>query len=127
MSSDFTLTLHSDYLEVNQSPDFVITPESVGRVWKAVIDAYNEHGCRRVLVEGPVLGRKMEMMDAYESGSILDKGKLYGLRVAFCLQGYHPDQISEFFTTVAKNRGFLIRFFEDKTEALQWLGTNSGE
>jgi hypothetical protein len=74
-----------------------------------------------VLVEAPSPSRKMDTTAAFESGTRVSQ-VAPGLKVAMFFLDYKTDELTEFFKTVARNRGTRIEFFGDKESALEWLG-----
>ena len=60
-------------------------------------------------------------MDAFEHGKIVADFELRGLRAAFCLYDYEPDERSYLFTVVANASFNAVRFFSCLDEALHWL------
>jgi hypothetical protein len=73
-----------------------------------------------VLNEGHVDLSKLRAFDSYSAGT--KAGEIEGLRMAVLFHGYEPDERAEFFKIVASNRGAKVEFFNDRREALEWLG-----
>ena len=126
MSTDFTLDIHSDYIEIQHPADYQITPESQLRVWAAIGEACKKHHIRRVLTAAPVPPqRNMSTLDAFQS-ALQAVEAYHGFSMACCFPGYTTDETTEFFKTVAHNRGIRIEFFSNRQDALQWLGVEQG-
>lgn len=123
---EFEITFRGSYVHVQHEPDYVITLDSISRLYKAIGEACRQYNCYRVLAEGGALSRKMNMPDAFESGSQIAQS-IAGLTMAICLKGYKPDELTTFFKTVARNRGATVEFFQDTDEALKWLGVQKYE
>jgi hypothetical protein len=64
------------------------------------------------------------MAGAFISGEQISQS-VSGLLMACYFQGYKADELTEFFKTVARNRGTSVEFFSDLEEALRWLGLGS--
>jgi hypothetical protein len=121
MDKDFTIEFKGDYIHVRHGENFEITRESVAKFWSALAEKCKRHNCRRVLREGKPDARKMSLMSAYDSANQAAQ-VIGGLRVACCFENYVGDELTDFFKTVALNRGVDIEFFVDREEALRWLG-----
>ena len=121
MSADFSLEFNGKYIHIVHSPDYEITPQSNDKLWAELSRACREYKCRKVLAESPSQKRKINSMDAYQSGSQASEA-IPGLTLAICIYEYTPDDTTEFFKNVAYNRGVRIEFFNDKKKALDWLG-----
>ena len=126
MSSDFSLEFNGKYIHIIHAPDYEISPESNEKLWKELAEACRKHKCRKVLAEGPTQKRKINSMDAFESGTKASES-IPGLMLAICINEYTPDETTKFFINVAYNRGVRIEFFNDKQKALAWLGIKDTE
>jgi len=124
MSTDFSTTLHSNYLHVDLAPGYEIRLEGTRQLTLAVADICARRGVRRVLIEGTVSRREMGTMDSFGLGSLMGS-MLTGMQVAICLYRYAPDDQSRFFKDVAQNRGVRIDFFTEREAALRWLGISA--
>ena len=121
LDSEATLELREGYLYARLVPGFEITPERMNRLWKQVGEACAHHRVRHVLTEGTVSGRRMTTMDSFENASAAAR-LMPGLAMACFVQGHVPDQQTEFFKIAAMNRGVRVDFFNNREEALRWLG-----
>ena len=121
MDTDFSLSVEEGYIRVTHAPDYDITPEGLLAQYEAIDKACKEHGYKKVLVEGQRMTRHLSSLDVFRSGSTFAKLQLIGLRMALCFPDYEPDETTDYFLTVAKNRGIEFAFFRNKQEALQWL------
>ena len=122
MGTDFSISVEQGYIRVTTVPDYDITLEGLLAQYEAIGKACKEHGYNKVLVEGQRIVRRLSSMDVFRSGSAFADMHLYGLWIALCYPGYEPDEITQFFQTVAKNRGINFAFFHSTEDALQWLG-----
>jgi len=121
MSTDFSISVEKGYILVTLAPDYDITPKGLLAQYQAIDKACKEHGYKKVLVEGQRMARHLSSWDAFRSGSAFAKLQLHGLRMALCFPVYEPDETTDFFLTVSKNRGIEFAFFQNRQEALHWL------
>jgi hypothetical protein len=119
------ITFHDGYLHITHPENFVVLSEEIEGLWQNLAEACRAFGCNRVLNEGNVDLSKLKSYDTYIAGS--QAGGIRGLRMACLFYGFEPDEQSEFFKTVASNRGAKVEFFRDRAEALKWLGVTEGE
>jgi hypothetical protein len=126
MSTALSVEFRGSYLHVTLGPDYEITPAGTTELWSTVAKACAEHRCTTVLAEGNVIARRMNTNSAFESGSLAGRA-VAGLKLAFCMYGHRPDELTEFFKTVARNRGARVQFFSDRRAALEWLGVVEDE
>jgi hypothetical protein len=123
--SDVKITFRDDYLHITHPDNFVILPEDLNGLWLNLAEACKAHGCNRVLNEGNLDLSKLRAFDSYSAGS--HAGEIRGLRMACLFPNYQHDEKSEFFKTVAANRGAKVEIFTEKAEALKWLGVDEAE
>ena len=121
MNTDFTLDFRGTYIHVQHAPDYVITPEGMNRLYQALAKACRHYRCNLVFAEGASISRQLNMAEAFESGTQI-AWYIAGLTMACVLEGYKKDELTEFFITVARNRGARVDFFSTREEAFQWLG-----
>lgn len=120
MSSESNMEFRNTYIYVKQPSDYQITSETNNRFWSELAEFASKHQCRKVLVEGPAPKRRLDTVEAFDSGNKAAQS-VAGLSIAFCLYDYVPDPLTKFFKTVARNRGAKIEFFTDNQQALKWL------
>jgi hypothetical protein len=89
-------------------------------LWADLSEACERFGCAFALIEAPSMRHKMDTTAVFESGTRLAQ-IAPGVSVAMVAPDYRADELSEFFKTVARNRGARVEFFTDKQEALDWL------
>ena len=122
MSTSFTLDFQSNYIRIQHPEDYEITPESQQQLWGAIGEACEKYNCWCVLAESPTPPkRNMNQVDAFRSAGQAAKISSK-LRLALVLQGYNPDETTEFFINAAYNAGVRIELFPDREEAITWLG-----
>ena len=120
MKIGYNFEFFGNYIQVRHSENFVITPPEMMKFWTELAEFSKQHNCKKVMVDGTIGYRKMSTVEAFESGSIAGR-KVLGVWLAFYFPDYKPDQITEFFKTVARNRGVRIDFFTDREIAFKWL------
>jgi hypothetical protein len=121
MNKDFTLDFRGTYIHVQHVPGFIISPEGMNRLYLALAKACKHFKCNRVFAEGAAVSRQMNMAGAFDSGAQITE-YIAGISLACFLEGYKTDELTEFFKTVASNRGARVEFFSDREEAFHWLG-----
>ena len=126
MDASFDFEVHPTFLYIKHPPGFVISAEIAEAVWSRVGKLCREHGRGKVLVEGLKPVRQLDTMSAFDSGRVLAEN-LTGLSIAICFQDYEFDDLSAFFKTVAQNRGVKVEFFSNMSDAMEWLGVDTGE
>jgi hypothetical protein len=127
MGKGFTIEGRGDYIHLLHEPNYEITRDSMGEVWSELSEACKRLGCNVVLVEAPSPKRKLDTTAAFETATRIAQ-LAPGIKMALLLLDYQTDELTEFFKTVARNRGARIEHFSDKEKALEWLGvgqTNS--
>jgi len=121
MNTNFTMEFCGTYIHVRLTPGYEISSESMYRLWTDLAEFIRIYKCRRVLSEGLMPSRRMNMAGAFVSGEQISQS-VSGLLMACYFEGYQPDELTEFFKTVVRNRGASIEFFSDREKAFQWLG-----
>ena len=119
------ITFRTRYLHITHPDNFVILSNDIVRLWSNLAAACRTYNCNLVLNEGNIDFSQLRAFDSYHAGS--QAGEINGLRMACLFTGFQPDEKSEFFKMVAGNRGAKVEFFNDKTEALKWLGVTVDE
>ncbi len=114
------ITFHDGYLHIMHPDNFVLLSKDLEGLWQNLFKACRAHECNRVLNEGRVDLSRLRAFDSYSAGT--QAGEIQGLRMAILFASYEPDERAEFFKTVASNRGAKVEFFDDRAEALKWLG-----
>jgi len=121
MNTNFAIEFCGTYIHVRLTPGYEISSESMNRLWIDLGEFIRTYNCHRVLAEGLMPSRRMNMAGAFISGEQISQA-VSGLLMACFFDGYKADELTEFFKTVARNRGTSIEFFSNRDEALQWLG-----
>ncbi len=119
--NDVSIEYNGRYIHIVTSSKFAINPEEQTKLWNEIAKSCKENSCLKVFHEGPSPIRKMTTVDSFESG-VMASEVVPGLRLAVFFPEYPADEITQFFKTVAFNRGVTVEFFTDRSEALRWLG-----
>lgn len=122
----YTIERREGYIHVLHHHGTQITRETSAAVWEELGRICKEENCTNVLVEADAPTRKMDTTAAFESGTQLSR-LAAGLKIALLFHNYKTDELSEFFKTVAHNRGVRIEFFTDREKALEWLQVERNE
>lgn len=120
MNKGFKMTSHQGYVHVLYTPEYEITRETMNATCDELTKACQGENCSRVLLEAPSPKRKLDTTAAFESGTRLAR-VAPGLMIAMLFYNYKTDELTEFFKTVAANRGVRVEYFTDKKKALEWL------
>ncbi len=120
-STSFKVSFNGTYIHVQLDPGFEISPETMTRIYAEVAEASRLYNCRNVYSEGIMPSRRMNMAAAFVSGDQVSH-TVAGMRMACYFKGYHADELTDFFKTVARNRGTMVEFFTTQEEAFRWLG-----
>ena len=125
MSCEMDMDKEHDFLHVRVRG--VRTGETVSAMARDILDACVENRCTKVLVDVRALKGWLSTIEAYDvpSTDFPDlRGR--GLQKAAIVDRERPGETYRFFETVARNRGFNVRIFEDTDRAVEWLRETSG-
>ena len=114
-----------DHIHVDLHKDLKVSSEQRNLLWDRIGRICEEHGTRRVLIEGTPPKGVFQTSEVIDAG--LKTGTVPKLWMAFCFTDFRPDEQSELFETVAASRGVRVKFFAEAEIALRWLRTNSPE
>lgn len=123
MSEQFNAEFCGSYIHLKHALGLVINPQSADKIWDQFAELGAQYKCGKFLVEAGEVKREMNTMQAFDSGVKMSAIKPR-LTVALCLLNYKQDELSEFFATVAHNRGANVKFFDDIEAAKKWLGVD---
>ncbi len=126
MEKSYRIEVLDGYVRVTNTGAFQITPDAVRAQFDDLAEVCRQSGCHAVLITGPKPIREMKEMDAFDSGTYFADQGLYGLRIAYCLTDYRPDDLTRFFENVSNNRSTQIAFFPTCEEGLKWLAVKPG-
>lgn len=112
-----------DHVHVQLGDGLKVSSEQREVVWGRIAEICEKNGTRRVLVEG----RAPE--GVFDTSVVIDAGlktaTVPRLWMAFCFEGFVPDELSELYETVAASKGIRVRHFSSRESALQWLRNNA--
>jgi len=120
---DFSAEFREDHVHVTIGPEYRLDPEQQEEFWERLRAICDEHGSKRVLVEGYVPTEEMDTGEVVEAG--LRTAAIPHLWMAFHLENFVPSEGSELFETISASRGVRVKFFSDTEHALIWLRKNS--
>lgn len=123
MSEGYTIKDHAEYIHVIYTPEYEITRETMIATCDNLMVICKRKSCFRVILEAPSPIRKLNTTDAFESGTRLARIGA-GLTIAMVFYNYRTDEMTEFFKTVAQNRGVRVEYFNEVERALEWLGVD---
>lgn len=103
----------------HNGPEFA--SDDIVEIWDEISRTCQKYGCTKVLIEAQEFNRGLDTAGAFDSG-VSASQITRGLMIAFCFGSYEPDDILDFFKTVALNRGTRIEFFDSVKEGMEWLG-----
>ena len=125
---DFTLSVQEGpgFLQVAVSG--IRAMETVLAATRDVLSVCAKNKVEKVLVDVRGLAGGMEIVDLYEVPAIgfaqLERWDV--LRQAAIVDRAERQPSAKFFETVARNRGFNLRVFDDYDAAAEWLSQDSG-
>jgi hypothetical protein len=125
MITNYTIEFRVDHIYVFHAEEFELSRELTDFMWSEIARACEKYHCYKVLIEAPAPNRDLDTAGAFESGARLSE-IAPRLSVAICFHGYKTDDLTEFFETVARNRGVNVGFFDDAAAALTWLRSTAG-
>jgi hypothetical protein len=118
----------SGFLHVAAMGEFSL--EEAKRTFLEMLEAAARHNARKVLFDGRKLTGEPKTMERFYFGEFAaqsivrfaDRGLPYGAQFAYVLQEpvLDPQRFGE---TVARNRGMLVKCFDNLEEALEWFGS----
>lgn len=123
LDETFKVEFRGDHIHVQLGRNYTLDDETQNEFWLQVRAACDEHGSRRVLVEGYVPGGDRgtaEVVDAGQRTAIIPN-----LWLAFRLKDFVPSDRSELFQAIAAASGVRVKFFSDHERALMWLRSNA--
>jgi len=123
MDEIFNIEYRGDHVSIRIGPDAQVDEHWQAEYWKRLQEVCEEHGTRRVLVEGYQPKGERTTEEVAEAGQ--RTAKIPHLWLAFCLENWKPTAQSELYEAVAASRGVRVKFFSDPDEALNWLRTNA--
>jgi hypothetical protein len=84
------------------------------------VEEASKHSCLRYLVDYRKSSMALSVADLYERPKYYSKvGMPHHARIALLI--VEPGREKDFVESVTSNRGFLVRVFDEREPALQWL------
>lgn len=123
LAGDVEIEFRSDHVHVQLGKDLKVSSEQRNLLWGRIARICEEHGSRRVLVEGRVPEGVFQTSEVIDAG--LKTATVPKLWMAFCFEEFKPDEHSELYETVAASRGVRVKQFSNANGALQWLRNNT--
>ena len=123
LNDELSVQFRGDHIHVEMGPDFTTGPDKQDAFWEQIKKACEEHGSKRVLVEGYIPGGERQPSDVIAAAQRTDA--VPHLWMAFHLRDFEPDERSELFKVVAASKGVRIKFFKEQSDALTWLRRNT--
>lgn len=123
LDGDVAIEFRDDHIHVQLGKGLKVDSARRNLLWERIARICEEHGSHRILVEGKVpegIFQTSEVIDAGLKAATVPK-----LWMAFCFDGYKPDELSELYETVAASRGVRVKHFSNAESALQWLRNNT--
>ncbi|MFZ1700649.1 MAG: hypothetical protein WBO10_00800 [Pyrinomonadaceae bacterium] len=120
---NFDVEFRTDHVHVELAPEYEITAENQDEFWRRIKLFCDEHGSRRVLVEGYAPKGERKTAEIIDHG--MRTATVPNLWLAFSLVDFTPSDRSELFEAIAATCGVRVRFFSDREIALRWLRSNA--
>jgi len=118
-----TVEFRDDHVHVRLGKDMMVSSEQRNLLWERIARVCEEHGSRRVLVEGRAPKGVFQTSEVIDAG--LKTATVPKLWMALCFEDFKPDELSELYETVAASRGVRVKHFSNTQAALRWLRNNS--
>ncbi len=123
MKRSFKVNFREDHIHVEIARDFKVEPENLDEFWGVIKELCEEHGSRRVLIEGFVPEGERDAPVIVDAG--LRAAVLPNVWLAICLEGEEPEERRELFVVIAARQGVRAKFFNNSKKALKWLRVNA--
>ena len=124
MADNVAVEFCGSYIHVKQSGVFELAHPQTRSFWGRLKEICDELDSDTVLIEANSMDISSDMMSAFDSG-VSAADIVSNPTIAICSKDYEPDDMSEFFKTVAINRGAQVEFFTDVRNAVDWLGIDT--
>lgn len=123
LEGEFHANFRDDHVHVEIGPNYTIEPEHQDKFWTKLKALCEEHGSKRVLVEGFAPSGERETAEIIDAGQ--RTATVPKMWLAFSLADFTPSERSELFVVIAATRGVRVKFFSDSQTALKWLRANA--
>lgn len=93
--------------------------------FKACLDMSSKSGVNRYLVDHTELQPSLSAVEVYEIPKIYDQLYLEKSSRIAVIASKNPNlrENTKFFETVSRNRGYMVRLFDDRQSSLKWLNS----
>ena len=118
-----SVEFRDDHVHIQLGKDLKVSAEQRNLLWERIARVCEEHGSRRVLVEGKMPEGVFQTSEVIDAG--LKAATVPKLWMAFCFENDKPDELGELYETVAASRGVRVKHFSNPNGALQWLRNNT--
>lgn len=123
LDSGFGVEFREDHVHVQLGANLKVNSEQRNILWAKISRLCEEHGTRRVLVEGKVPEGVFQTTEVIDAG--LKTAVVPRLWLAFCFDDFQPNELSELYETVAGSKGVRVKHFASTEPALRWLRNNT--
>jgi hypothetical protein len=120
---DFNVSFRDDHVHVVMGPEFKVEPGQQNVFWSRLRSICEQHGSKRVLVEGFIPRGERRPAEVVEAG--MRTATVPDLWLAFSLTAFEPTEQSELYIAIAASQGVRVKFFSDSELALKWLRNNA--
>ena len=119
--SSYKMSIQHDYVLVERPQHYTVVLDEQPAMLTELSAVCKQAGTRNVLILGPKTEVALSKFDILELGGQIANSRL---RIAIAEEHDAANEDVELLESVAWNRGGLIKFFDSKTEAEDWLGTS---
>ena len=119
--SSYKISIEHDYVLVQRPQHYAVVLDEQPALLAELSAVCEQAGTRNVLILGPKTEVGLSTFDIFELGGQIANSRL---RIAIAEEHDAANEDVEFLESVAWNRGGLIKFFDSKKEAEDWLGTS---
>ena len=116
---NYEISVRHDYVLVERPQNFSVVIDEQPALLSELSAACKRADTRNVLILGPKTKVSLSVLDIFELGIEIADSRL---RIALVEEHDATSEDLEFLENVVWNRGGVIRFFDSKDEAEDWLG-----
>ena len=117
----YKISIQSGYVQVERPDDFKIIMEELDAFHSDMAAACKESGYNKVLILGEKVEVKLSFTEIFKVGEAIAK---LDLKIAVVEDHDAPRDHTKFLEDVTVNRGSQIRFFNNASDAKDWLGVS---
>jgi hypothetical protein len=123
LDKDYDVQFRDDHVHITLGPHYEATAGQRAEFWKVIRAVSEQHGSRRILIEGFVPKGDGPTTDVIDAGK--HTATVPDLWMAFSFDNFVPSEQTELFEAIAKMQGARVKFFADCEQALLWLRSNA--